>query len=101
MQISIARVEDIHATQAVFSRERFDSGQYLRKVLARNRSVHTVIIRRNAPCRRERGLAPRPESEAFGLVAGCSDLDRPTLLHDLVNALDFLRYFLRRAVGFA
>ncbi len=45
-----------------------------RQALARDGAVHAVVVGRDAAHRRERGLAPRPEAQALGLVARHADL---------------------------
>src|SRR6185437_193283 len=70
MQIAIARMEDVGDRQSAGLRHLADTAEYLRQAVARNGSVHAVVIRRDAPDRRERRLASRPELQPLALAAG-------------------------------
>src|SRR5439155_16945874 len=77
MQVAVAGVEHVGAAQSELHRQLFDSCQYRRQRLARNRPVHAVVIRRDAANRRKRGLASRPEKEPLRLVLRYADFGRP------------------------
>ncbi len=94
-------MEDIHASQTIFSGEFLNAGQYVRKPLAGNGAIHAVIIRRHAAGRRKRRFAPGPESQPLRLVLRSLYLGRAAPVHDLIDSLDLLRHFFRCAVGFA
>ena len=74
VQVAVAGMEDVGHAQAVLVGQRLDAVQYLGQAGARNGAVHAVVVRRNTSHRRERGLAPGPEAQSLGLVAGDPDL---------------------------
>jgi len=45
MQVAVARMKDIRHLQSMAFRQFAHSGQYMRQLLARDRSIHAVIIR--------------------------------------------------------
>ena len=69
MQVAVACVEHVHARQPELDRQFGDSLQDRRQCPTRNRTVDTVVGRRDAPGGSERRLAPRPEALAL-FVAG-------------------------------
>ena len=70
MHVAVAGVEHVGHAQAVFAGQVTDALEYPRQFAARDGAVHAVVVRGNAPHRREGVLAPGPEAHAFGLIAG-------------------------------
>src|SRR5579862_780381 len=67
VQIAITSVENVHTSQPVLGLHLLDGLEHAPDVFARDRAVHAVIVRRNAPRRWKRILAPRPEAQALRL----------------------------------
>src|SRR6202041_989063 len=79
VQIAIAGMEHIGDPQPMPFRERRNLAQHLGETAARDRAVHAVVIRRDAPDRGKRRLAPGPEQQALGLGPADAQRDRPVL----------------------
>ena len=66
VQVAVAGVEDVGAARA---RTRFaelgDAREHLRQRAPRDRAVHAEVVGGDAPHRRKRRLAPRPEQQAL------------------------------------
>ena len=101
MQIAIAGMKHVGATHVVFYFHGRDAKQDGRQMLARDRAVHAVVIRRNAPCSRERILAAGPEAQALRFVLRHGDGGRAGRLQHVRHARDFFLDFFRHAIGFA
>src|SRR5690606_7520326 len=65
MQIPVACMKDIGATQAELVFHLFDGAKHPAQVAPRYRAIHTVVVRRYPPCRRKGILASRPEQQAL------------------------------------
>src|SRR4029079_5452101 len=96
--VAVAGMEDVGDAQAILRRELLDAAQDLGQALARDRAVHAEVVGRDAPDRRERGLAPRPERQQT-LLAGADSAMRGTVpARDRLDRGDQLVDLLRRAV---
>src|SRR5258708_3769255 len=68
---------------------------------ARKGAVHAVVVGREAPDGRKRGLAAGPEAQPLGLVARRRHARRARALEHRLHAGDLVFHLFRRAVGFA
>src|SRR6185312_6990559 len=101
MQIAVARMEDIGATQAILAFHLPDRLQHRRETLAWNGAVHAVVVRRERAHRGKGGLAPRPEAQPFRLVAGDAAIGGSGAAQHGFHAQNLLRDLVLRAVGLA
>ncbi|MNN53430.1 hypothetical protein D3C81_1681840 [compost metagenome] len=80
VHVAVAGVEHVGNAQAVLRGQFADALEHARQFAARDGAVHAVVVRRDAPHRRECVLAACPEAHALGLVAGQAHLAGAGLL---------------------
>ena len=88
MQIAVAGVEHVGDAQAVVRRQFADALEHLRQPRARDGAVHAVIVGRDAPDRRERGLAAGPEQQPLLLRRRYLAGDGLAVARDRLDARD-------------
>jgi hypothetical protein len=101
VQVAVAGMEYVRAAQAVLLLHLADESEHFAQALARNGPVHAVVVGRDAPDRRERRFAPRPETQAFRFITRHAHARRPGTLEHGVHARDLVVDLFRRAVRFA
>ena len=101
MQIAVARMKHVGAAQLVFRRQVSNRAQHARQLRARNRAVHTVVIRRNAARRGERVFASAPVAQALIFVLRDFDVRCASAAQHFRDARHFVGHFFRRAIAFA
>src|SRR5690606_260151 len=99
VQVAVARMEDVGATQAVLFFHVGDGAQHAGQVAARYRAVHAVVVGRDPAGGRKRVLAPRPEAQALFFGGGHLQAGRTRLGKDLIHAPDLVFDLFERAVG--
>ena len=80
MQIAVAGVEHVGDPQTVARRHFPHPRQHQRQLAARNGAVHAIVVRRDAPHRRKRRLAPGPERQPLLFGIGHPQIGRAAAL---------------------
>ena len=88
MQVAVAGMEHVGDAQAVVLRQLADALEHLRQLGARDGAVHAVVVGRDAPDRRERGLAAGPEQQPLLLRRRHLAGDGAAVARDRLDARD-------------
>src|SRR5690606_5009448 len=92
VHVAIAGMEHVGHAQAVLLGKLGDALEHARQLAARDGAVHAVVVRRNAPDRREGVLAAGPEAHALGFVLGQAHFGRTGQLQDFADAIAVFGY---------
>ena len=101
MQVAVAGMEYVGALQVELFRQFVDALEYVRQLFLRDGAVHAVVIRHDASHGGKCRLAPGPELEPLGFIAGSTDLGSACFRHDFPDTRDLVGDFFRGSVGFA
>src|SRR5690606_30805099 len=98
VQVAVAGVEYIGDAQSVFLGKLAHAGQNARQFLARNGTVHAIVVGRDAADGRESRLAARPEAQALLIRSGGAIGGAAVLRGYGAHALDQVIHLSHRAV---
>ncbi|MQM40248.1 hypothetical protein KBTX_04295 [wastewater metagenome] len=83
-------MEDVDHAEPVLRGELADAPEHVGELVAGDGAVHAVVIRRDAPDGRERGLATGPEAGLLGVVRGDLDARGAVLAHQCLDAFELV-----------
>ena len=93
VQVAVPGVEYVGDAEAVLLGQGADALEHMGQLVARDGAVHAVIVRRDAPHRREGRLAAGPEFQAFLFVAADADVDGAAFPGDGLDPRDQVLHF--------